>query len=212
MTPEELAVRHPRLYHVTTPGAWESIREKGLLSTTHILNLFEIEGLQRRSLEAMRRSSEVPLKHPHYGHLILNDNVPLSDQALRGCLDDQLTPSDWLRLLNARVFFWPSEESLNRLLSARLNRQRQREVIVVDTLSLARKHAQHIELCPINSGATLRKAARRGLNTFTPMLKHSFKEWSKLRGRRDEIREVTVHSHVIDIADHMVEVFHTPLK
>jgi hypothetical protein len=123
-----------------------------------------------------------------------------------------MTPSDWLRLLNTRVFFWPSEESLHRLLSARLNRHRQREVIVLDTLSLARMHAHRIELCPINSGATLRKAARRGLNTFTPMLKYSFKDWSKLRGGRDEIREVTVHDHVLDIADHMVDVFHTPLK
>lgn len=211
MTPEELAERHPRLYHVTEPGAWESIRQKGLLSTSCLLDLFEIETARRAEIETRRRASAVLLEHPCHGRVILNDHLPLSEQALEKCLDDHLTPADWLRLLNSRIFFWADESGLNRLLGARLNRQRRREVIVVDTLSLARAYAGHIDLCPINSGATFRKAARRGLNTFTPMLAHSFTEWSKLRGRRDEIREITVRDHVLDIANYVVEVFQTPL-
>lgn len=211
MRPEELAARHPRLYHVTTPGAWESIRQKGLLSTTQLLDLFEIETLHRRMLEEQCRPSEVLLEHPHHGCVLLNDQIPLSEQALARCLDDNLTPSAWLRLLNERVFFWASEEGLSRHLSARLNRQRQREVIVVDTLSLSKVHAEYIDLCPINSGATIRKAARRGLRTFTPMLEYSFADWSKLRGRRDEIREVTVRRNVVDIADHTVDILQIPV-
>jgi hypothetical protein len=79
-------------------------------------------------------------------------------------------------------------------------------VIVVDTLSLAKAHAARIELCAINSGATLRKAARRGLGTFTPMLQYTFDDWSKLRGRRDQVLEVTVRDYVTDIAQHTIEV------
>jgi hypothetical protein len=206
MIPEELAARHPRLYHVTEPGAWLSIKQNGLLSTTRLLDLFELEGPQREILETKRRPSAVLLEHPRHGRATLNDNLPLSEQALANCLDVGLTPADWLRMLNARVFFWASQEGLNRLLGARLNRNRLREVIVVDTLSLAKAHAARIELCAINSGATLRKAARRGLGTFTPMLQYTFNDWSKLRGRCDQVLEVTVRDYVTDIAQHTIEV------
>ncbi|OJW47576.1 MAG: hypothetical protein BGO67_04310 [Alphaproteobacteria bacterium 41-28] len=206
MTAEELAERHPRLYHVTEPGAWESIRQKGLLSTTSMLDLFEIKDPSRATIEGKRRSSAVLLEHPNHGRVIINDNVPLNEKALEKCLNENLTPADWLRILNARVFFWANEEGLNRLLGARHNRNRSREVIVVDTLSLAKAHAERIELCPINSGSTLRKPARRGLDTFTPMLQYSYNDWRKLRGRRDQILEIVVRDHVLDIGQHMVEV------
>ena len=206
MTPEELAERHPKLYHVTEPGASASIKKNGLLSTTHILDLFEIKGAQRNKIESTRRPSAFPLEHPFHGNLIINDNVPLSEKALSTCLDNDLTPADWLHILNKRVFFWPDQESLDRHLGARLNRNRLREVIVVDTLSLVKAHAERVEFCPINSGATIRKAARRGLETFSPLLKYSFKEWRKLRGGLDHIREITVRDHVLDISQHTIEV------
>lgn len=210
MTPEELAARHPLLYHVTETGAWKSIKQKGLLSTSRLLDLYEIEGVNRDTIEAKRRPAEVVLHHPHHGQVIINDNVPLSEQALAKCLDDHLTPSEWLRILNARVFFWASQESLDRLVGARLNRKRQREVLVVDTLSLAKAHGHQMELCPINSGSTIRKPARRGLQTFTPLSRYSFSDWRKLRGGRDEIREVTIHGQVMDIAQHTVDVLLVP--
>lgn len=206
MTPEELAKRHPLLYHVTEPGAWSSIKQNGLLSTTRLLDLCEIKGIQREIIETKRRPSAVQIEHPIHGRIVINDNLPLSEKALLNCLDERMTPADWLRTLNARIFFWASKESLDRLLEARLNRNRLREVIVVDTLSLAKAHAERIEVCPINSGATLRKAARRGLGTFSPLSKYSFNEWSRLRGRQDQIREVTVKDHIANIAQHTLEV------
>jgi hypothetical protein len=209
MTPEELAERHPKLYHITEPGASLSIKRHGLLSTTRLLKLYEVETTQREQLETKRRPLAVEIQHPHHGSIVLNDNAPLSEVALQKCLDDDLSPADWLKLLNARVFFWPDEKSLNLHLSARLNRTRSREVFVVDTLSLVKAHVERIELSPINSGVTFRKAARRGLTTFTPLLKHSYSEWSKLRGSRDKIHEVTVLDHVEDIAEHIIDIFQT---
>lgn len=206
MTPEELAKRHPRLYHITEPGAWQSIQKHGLLSTSSLLDLFEIAGARRKALETERRPASVLLEHPTHGQVILNDNVPLTEKALKSCLDDNLSPSDWLLLLNARVFFWSSREALDRHLAARLNRTRQRQVLVVDTLSLAKAHASRIDLSPINTGSTIRKPARRGLTTFTPMLKYPFNEWSKLRGGRDHILEVTVKDHVLDITQHTLDI------
>jgi hypothetical protein len=210
MTPEELADRHPKLYHVTESGAWSSIKRNGLLSTRRLLDLFEIKNPQREILETKRRPAAVPIQHHHYGTAILNDNAPLSEEALAKCLDDHLTPADWLRILNARVFFWTNEESLNRHLGARLNRTRFREVMIVDTLSLAKAHLERIELSPINSGVTFRKAARRGMNTFTPLLKYSYSQWSIIRGRKDKIQEVTVLDQVRDTESYVIDVIQTP--
>lgn len=206
MTAEELAARHPRLYHVTTPGAWAVISRLGLLPTSALLGLFEVDAPRRAELTTKRRPREVRIAHPLHGTAVLNDNLPLSERALASCLDDGLTPQDWLGLLNGRVFFWADAKGLDRLLDARMNRNRPRDVLVLDTLGLARAHAERIEISPINSGSTIRRPARRGLATFTPLLAKSYAEWQRQRGRRDRILEVTVCGGVPDIARYLVEI------
>jgi hypothetical protein len=206
MSPEELGTLHPKLYHVTLPGMSESIRMRGLLSTSKLLDLCGVSGSDREQIEHKRRPSPVPIHHPTRGTFTINDQLPMTEQALLKCLDDGLAPSDWLALLNGRVFFWPDEDGLARLLGARANRKRALEVIVVDTRSLANAHAHNIELSPINSGATIRKPARRGLSTFTPLLALSYQAWSKKRGGRDKITEVTVVGGVPDIETYITEV------
>ena len=208
MYPEELAARHPRLYHLTDPLSVPGILRHGLLPTSCLLSLFEVPAQERPRIERQRRPAGVRLTHPVHGQATITDNLPLSMTALSSCLDDQLTAEGWLRILNRRVFLWADRDGLSRLLGARLNRDRERAVLVLDTLSLARRHAECIELSPINSGATMRRAARRGLSTFTPMLRHSYDEWRRLRGGRDRVLEVTVVGRITDVADHLLDVRH----
>jgi hypothetical protein len=206
MTPEELSSRHPRLFHVTFPGAWDGIRQRGLLPTSRLLDVFELPTEQRDRIERARRATAIAIAHPLHGTAVINDQLPMSETALADCLDDGLEPADWLSMLNRRVFFWCDEEGLARLLGARANRTRALDVLVVDTLGLARAYARKIELCPINSGATIRKPARRGLSTFTPLLELSYAAWSQKRNTRDRIREVTVVDGVPDIERFVLEV------
>jgi hypothetical protein len=206
MTAEELAERHPELYHVTLPGAWDGIERHGLLSTSRLLDLFEWQGEARERLERRRRPSAVEIRHPRHGRAVLNDQSPMTEPALARCLDDGLSPADWLALLNRRVFFWCHAEGLARLLGARANRSRALDVLVVDTLGLARAYAHRIALSPINTGATLRKPARRGPATFTPLLELSYRDWSHKRGRRDRILEVTVIDGVPDMRRYVAEI------
>lgn len=203
MTPEKLAKQYPYLYHVTTPGAWLNIQKHGLWSTSYILDQLDIKGAQRALIETKRRASEISLEHSHYGRIIINDNMPLNEQILEKCLNDGLAPTDWFRILNARVFFWPNKEKLDRLLMAKFNRNRTREVIVVDTMSLIKKHAERIELSSINSGSTIRKAARRGLNTFIPLIQNNEHKF--------RICEVVVRDCIQDISEHVIEVFLTKI-
>ena len=206
MTPEELASRHPKLYHMTSPGTWPAIKMRGLLPAVALLELHEDDEGRRLELSTRRRPIEVRLEHPVHGTAILNDNLPLSERALANCLDDGLTPRDWLRMLNERVFFWADANGLGRLLTARMNRTRSRQILVFDTLGLARAHADRVEISPINSGATIRKPARRGLTTFTPILAKSYDAWRRQRGQRDRIVEVTIRGGVPDIARYLVDI------
>lgn len=177
----------------------------GLLPTQELLTLFEVAEADQRAIARQRRPAGVPLTHPGHGRAMITDNLPLSMKALAACLDDGLAPEDWLRILNERIFFWADGEGLATLLGARLNRTREREVLVLDTLSVARRYRRQLELSAINSGATMRRAARRGLSTFVPLERHSYETWRRLRGGRDRVREVTVVGGMFDVADHLVE-------
>lgn len=205
MSPEELAAKHPRLYHVTDPRALPGILRHGLLPTSGLLSLFEVPAADRPAIERRRRPAGVPLSHPTHGDAVITDNLPLSEAALASCLDDGLAPGDWLAMLNERVFFWADEEGLGRLLGARLNRGRDRAVLVLDTLGVARRHGPRMELSAINTGSTIRRPARRGLSTFVPLHRHGYEAWRRLRGGRDRVREVTVVGGVSDVAEHLVE-------
>lgn len=206
MTPKELAARHPRLFHLTVPEALPGIRARGLLPTSALLELYGVGGAARVALETRRRPESVVLNAPGLGAAVVTDNLPLSEKALVGCLDDGLSPADWMRMLNARVFFWPDEASVAGLLAARANRGKRKAIVVFDTLSIARAHMARIELSPINSGATIRKAARRGLTTFTPAAQVSYEAWRKMRGGRDSVRELTIVGGVPDASAHIVDV------
>ena len=145
------------------------------------------------------------MQHALIGHVEINDNKPLHESKLARVLDDGLTPPDWLRMLNARVFFWAREEGLLTLSSAAANRARPRLVLVVDTLRLARVYAAWIDLSPINSGATLHQPVRRGKATFTPMQAMPFPAWRRRRGRLDHVKEVALRCDIPDVADFIVE-------
>ena len=200
MTPEELAARHPRLFHLTLPSNLPGIERRGLLSASALMAL---HGVDRHRV---RRPGAVRMDHSVHGTATLNDQSPMTERALAGCLDDGLTPGDWLALLNGRVFFWASEDGLATLVGARANRHRGIAILVIDTLAFAQAYAGWIELSAINSGATIRKPARRGQETFTKMLPHSYPKWSQLRGGRDSVREVTVPGGVPDVMRCVTEV------
>jgi hypothetical protein len=158
------AARHPRLFHAAEAGAWPSIRRLGLLSTSALLDRFEVTGEQRAAIESARRPRAVELRHPLHGRAVIRDNRPLVPAALRACLVG-MSPRAWYETLNAKVFFWTSQERLERLLSARAHRDRDHDVLVVDTARLLAAH--EVRVTTINSGAALfASAPARGAFTF----------------------------------------------
>ena len=215
MTPEDLAARMPRLYHLTAPDAVAGIRERGLLSPRAICDRLGVEGTERERLLRTRRPREVTLEGIVNGRrerYTINDNIPLFPSRLARVLDDGLSPADWLDMLNARTFFWADERFARSLRGARTNVDRPRSLLVFDTLSLAKAHHERMSICPLNSGATLHSPPRRGSDTFAPLPDLDFDAWRRRRRDRglkkglDGIKEVTVEGAVPDAGDHLIEV------
>jgi hypothetical protein len=194
---ERLVSRYPTLYHMAEDGSWESIRRQGLLSTSALLDRFEIEDEQRLAIESARRPEMVRVVHPHYGTAFVRDNKPIQEKALERCLLG-MTPREWYEHLNRRVFFWVERKRLLKLLGARAYRDRPHLVLEVETAGLLERHAERVTLSSINSGATFALGpAPRGPDTFRRVVDHPDGE---------AIVELSVDYSVPDVAEFTLRV------
>ena len=103
-----LARRHPRLFHMTEAGNGEAIRARGLWSTSALLDRNGVTGEARAAIEASRRAAGVRLPDG----AVIRDNGVLREGLLAPLLPSGMVPRDWYRLLNAHVFFWPTDRGL----------------------------------------------------------------------------------------------------
>lgn len=203
----EFVQYYPRLYHMAEANSWPSIRKHGLLSTTALLDLFEIDGGLRRSLESQHRPQSVTITHPRHGQAVIRDQKPLRPGPLANCLVG-LTPAQWYRTLNRYVFFWVTEERLKTLLGARAYRNKTHTIIAVDTARLLETNARAVRLSPINSGSTIYNPRPRGADTFQRMSTYPFEERRRLRGLGNAVAELAVRYSVPNIARYVIEVGH----
>ena len=206
MNAEELISTFPRLYHMAHVKAWPGIKHHGLLSTSALLDLFEMRGSSREALEANRRNDSITVRHKRYGEAVIRDNKPMDDAGLVRALTD-MTPEQWYRTLNRKVFFRPTEERLNRLLTARFNPSDNHCVITVNTRRLVSDYHDKIWLCPINSGATKPMPQPRGTQTFRRICEYPFSDWSrKRRSCIKAVAELAVDYSVPNIRDYVESV------
>ena len=206
VTPEKLISRYPRLYHMAEANTWDSIRKHGLLSTSALLDLFEVRGAQRYAIESEHRPDSIPITHPIYGTAVIRDQKPMSDSGLLRCLRD-VTPREWYEALNKRVFFWLTRKRLLTLLNAKPYRAQKHCVLTIDTALMLERHLDEITLAPLNSGCTKPYPHPRGSDTFLPLREYPYES----RRKKDDysaIVELTVDYKVPDIEDLTVRVEH----
>ena len=205
IAPERIIEYYPRLYHMAEAGTWDSIGTHGLLSTSALLDLFGIKGAKRRVIESEHRPESIEISHLRYGTAMVRDQKPMREGALLSCLDD-VSPQQWYKILNQRVFFWLTRERLLGLLSARAYRGRAHCVITVDTAGLLERYIDKVTLSPINSGSTLYRPQPRGRDTFLPIHRYSFEARRRKRGIKNAIAELAVDYAVPDITDFTIRV------
>lgn len=204
---EELLNDCPRLFHMAESGSWPSIAKYGLQSTSALLQLYEIQGRDRERLESERRPECVLLERKGLPGAVIRDQRPMDDAGLRRALPAEIKPADWYRLLNDRVFFWLSRERLLRLLKARAYKDKEHDVLEIDTPSLVAAYRDKIWLCPINSGNTKPFPHPRDFDSFKRIDDYPYTMWRRKRRAGERVVELAVEYGVPDIRRFVLGAF-----
>lgn len=205
LTAEYISERWPRLFHMAEAGSWDAIARHGLLSTSALLDLFEVSDPLRAEIESARRPESVEIEHPEFGSAWIRDNKPINETVLRRTLVG-MTESEWYRTLNKRVFFWLTEERLDRLRAAPPYAPRPHDILTVHTGALLERYGPAVELAHLNTGAVHPSANYpRGAGTFQPI--PSYPWTARVKANATEpIVELTVPYAVPDIASLVLDV------
>jgi hypothetical protein len=199
MDAETLIDNYPRLYHMAAAGSWPAIKQHGLLTTEEIVSTSALSDQDKQRLLEERRPQTEAIAHPTIGLVSVRDQKPLTLAHLQNSLTD-LTVTEWLRVLNGRVFFWLHPNKLERLLSARAYRSAEQVVLTVATKELLSAHLADVRLSAMNSGATLWPSTpARGSNTFQAVEEYDWATHRK-KGLERAIVELAVVGGVPDIA------------
>lgn len=163
--------------------ALPDILKRGLLSTSALLDLFEITGDRRTRIETRMRRESVVIEHPDHGQAVIRDQKPVgSDDRLTTALESTATAAEWHLLLNSKVFFWVTSNRLETLRRARAYRSSPQLILVLDTERVVRAAVERIWLCSMNSGACMPFAHPRSPDIFRRIADYDFDYW---RGRRN---------------------------
>ena len=160
-----LASMYPCLYHMAEEGSWSSIRRHGLLSTSALLDRCRVSGRRRAGIESEIRPRSVRVSGEEFGRAVIRDQGPLNRANLEKILDG-VSVRQYCGLLNARTFFWVSKKRLDRLLGARLYKDKRHDVLTVETKSLVRDCLDRITLSPASSGTAVPEGKARQGHVF----------------------------------------------
>lgn len=200
---DELISNCPTLYHMAERGAWAGIKENGLLSTTALMDLYDVHDPMRLQIERRHRPKSVPIKADGLPGAVIRDQIPMTDGGLKKALPNGFEPSEWYALLNSKIFFWLSIERLHRLTDAKAYRDHEHDVLEIDTRSLVEAHRDRIWLCPINSGCTKPFPHKRDESIFSRIADYPYSHWRERRGKKERAVELAVDYSVPDIVSHV---------
>lgn len=190
-----------RVYHIAEADNWPSIERDGLLSARA---LFERAGARAEDRAAVEKHR--PVRAVLSDGTVIRDQSPMPPEALKPCLRG-LTPVQWYRLLNGKVFFWFDEDRVARHLHA--CRRTAQIVLTIDSEALLARHAARASVAPFNTGNARRKPAVRGRATFVPWVTWRISGWraeseglgTSGRSRSHKPAELTIDHAVPDILD-----------
>jgi hypothetical protein len=181
--------------------ALPSIKRFGLLSTSALLDHFQITGEKRMTIERTVRRESVTITHPIHGTAVIRDQKPImTDRRLEQALGGTATAAEFHLLLNSKVFFWVHSERLAGLRDAQAYRGAPQLILTLDTQRLVEAYGNQMKLCPMNSGACRPFAHPRSPAIFQSIADYNFEFWRQRRGSPAKaVVECTVESGVQDV-------------
>lgn len=202
MDVETLVAVHPELYHMADPRNLGSILQRGLLSTSALLDLYGVVGEQREAIESQHRPTTIPIEHPNRPIAYVRDQRPMDVSGLLRSLTDA-TPREFFEFLNDRVFFWLTHKRLATMNAAAAYDAIDQIVFTLDTASALAAHHRSVLLSPMNSGATRPMPHPRSIAMFKPIGEF---DWEMKRPKGNRVVELTIAHRVPDFMDHVIRV------
>ena len=200
---EKLIELYPRIYHMAERGAWDSIRTRGLMSTTAVLDHLAVADGERARYESEHRGQKMDVKSGAPSSIVLRDQKPMPEGRLITALTGGTTPRQWYELINGKVFFWAEEQRLHGLLGARDYRKLEHDVLTLDSSTFIPAYAESIWLCHMNSGNTWPMPHRRGTEIFCKIVDYPV---TRTGNPKKKVVELVVDYAVPNIADYVLEV------
>jgi hypothetical protein len=170
MTPEQFLNRCKVICHVGPLGVWEQVSQHGFRTAEQLIMEADLNEEERQALLSTPRRESVRLS-VRGETVILRDQGPLfARKDLKSILGDGLHVSDWIQLLNQRVYFFTDETSMRKLLDKYLRIDGGQDVIWLSPLKLIEAAGMRLELTSQNTGAIARQSgAQKKADTFAPL-------------------------------------------
>lgn len=172
MTPEQFLNRCKTICHVGPAGVWEQISQHGFQTAEQLIWQADLSDEERKELLSAPRRESVELR-VRGQRVILRDQGPLfARKDLKTVLDSGLDVSDWIRLLNQRVYFFADQTSMQKLLDKYVQMDGAQDVIWLSPLKLLEAEGVRLELTSQNTGAIARRSgAQKTAETFVPLFR-----------------------------------------
>ncbi len=172
MTPEQFLNRCKLVCHVGPAGVWERIASHGFRTAEQLILEADLSDEERqRLLSTPRRESE--RLRVHGKEVILRDQGPLfARKDLSTILDSGIDVSDWIHLLNQRVYFFSDQASMQKFLDKYVQKDGAQDVIWLSPLKVLEAEGIRLELADQNTGAIARRSGpQKTADTFVPLFR-----------------------------------------
>jgi hypothetical protein len=172
MTRDQFLERCKEICHVGPVGVWERVAEHGFQTAEQLITEADLDDEVRKQLLSTPRENAVHLQ-VQGNDVVLRDQGPLfARKDLGSLLGDDMDVSEWIHLLNQRVYFFTDRASATKLIDKYIQLDGAQEVIWLSPLRLLDAASSSFELTSQNSGAIARRSgSQKARDTFQPLLR-----------------------------------------
>ena len=170
MTPEQFLNRCKVICHVGPAGVWEQVQKSGFRTAEQLILEADLTEEERQTLLTEPRRESVRLS-VQGGTAVLRDQGPLfARKDLKSILGEGPNVSDWIHLLNRRVYFFTDETSMRKLLDKYTQIDEAQDVIWLSPLKFVESAGLSLELTSQNTAAIARQSGtQKTEDAFAPL-------------------------------------------
>lgn len=170
MRPEQFLNRCKVICHVGPAGVWDQIAKHGFRTAEQLILEADLSPQERQALLSQPRRESVTLR-VRGEDVILRDQAPLfARKDLKSSLDGSVDVSDWIKLLNRRVYFFADEAAMQKFRDKYVQLTGAQDVIWLSPLKVLETEEIAMELSSQNTGAIVRRSSpENSADTFIPL-------------------------------------------